>query len=124
MEKSGDNDASFNVALAPSTVELNAAKDPNSDDAFSTRLPAPKEHYWENAGDPTIGNKLQGKIVEGHGCEGEVKLNGEVLKCDEGFRVKEDLSTLELLGSACETLLKDPKSTLQATFPCDVLVLF
>jgi hypothetical protein len=67
---------------------------------------------------------LQGKIVEGHGCEGEVRLNGEVLKCDEGFRVKEDLSTLELLGSACDTLLKDPKATLQATFPCDVLVLF
>jgi hypothetical protein len=62
--KGGDNDASFNVALAPSPVDLNADKDPNSDDAFSTRLPAPKEHYWENAADPTIGNKLQGKIVE------------------------------------------------------------
>ena len=63
-EKGGDNDASFNVALAPSTVDLTAAKDPNSDDEFSTRLPEPKEHYWENAGDPTIGNKLQGKIIE------------------------------------------------------------
>ncbi len=53
-KKGGDDDASFNVALAPSRVDLSAAKDPNSDDEFSTRLPEPKEHYW---------NSLQGVIV-------------------------------------------------------------
>ena len=63
-QKGGDNDASFNVALAPSRVELLVAPDPNSDDRFSTRLPGPKEEYWENAADPTVGNKLQGKFVE------------------------------------------------------------
>jgi hypothetical protein len=63
-EKGGDNDASFNVVLAPSRVDLTAAKDPDSDDKFSTRMPEPKEHYWENPGDPTIGNKVQGRIVE------------------------------------------------------------
>ena len=67
---------------------------------------------------------LQGKIVEGHECQGEVTLNGEVLTCGEGFRVKKDLSTLELLGTACDTLLHDPSAALKANFPCDYVELF
>jgi hypothetical protein len=55
LKKAGDNDASFNVALAPSTVDIFAPKDPNSPDIYSTRLPEPKEHYWDNP--------LQGHIV-------------------------------------------------------------
>lgn len=55
-KKGGDDDASFNVALAPSTVDLFASEDPNSEDKFSKRLPEAKEHYWSNP--------LQGHIVE------------------------------------------------------------
>ena len=53
-KKGGDDDASFNVALAPSRVDLSAERDESSDDRFSTRLPEPKEHYWTG---------LQGVIV-------------------------------------------------------------
>ena len=63
-KKGGDDDASFNVALAPSAVDVFAAKDPSSADEFSTRLPDPKENYWENPSDPNVGNKLQGRFVE------------------------------------------------------------
>ena len=58
QKKGGDDDASFNVALARSTIDLLAEKDPSSDDPFSTRLPEPKEHYWDNP--------LQGKIIKPH----------------------------------------------------------
>ena len=57
-KKAGDDDASFNVALARSAIDLLAPKDPASGDEFSTRLPEPKEHYWDNP--------LQGKIVSPH----------------------------------------------------------
>jgi hypothetical protein len=54
--KGGDDDASFNVVLAPSTVDMFASEDPGSADRFAKRLPEPKEHYWTNP--------LQGHIVE------------------------------------------------------------
>jgi hypothetical protein len=55
-KKGGDDDASFNVVLAPSTVDMFASEDPGSADKFAKRLPEPKEHYWSNP--------LQGHIVE------------------------------------------------------------
>jgi hypothetical protein len=92
LQKGGDNDASFNVALAPSRVELLADKDPNSDDQFSTRLPEPKEHYWENAADPNVGNKQQGKIVEP---------NAQVLGVGRGY-VSDDGHVRYLKAIHCE----------------------
>jgi hypothetical protein len=53
--KGGDDDSSFNVVLAPSAIDLFAAKDPGSEDDYSTRLPETKEHYWDNP--------LQGEVV-------------------------------------------------------------
>lgn len=67
-KKGGDDDASFNMVLAPSRVDVFADKDPNSDDKFSTRLPEPKEHYWSNP--------LQGHIVTP---------NDQVLSINRGY---------------------------------------
>jgi hypothetical protein len=92
FSKSGDNDASFNVALAPSPVDLKAPEDPNSEDKFSTRLPAPKEQYWQNAADPTIGNKLQGFLIEP---------NAQVLALGRGY-VSDDAHLLYLKSIHCE----------------------
>lgn len=70
--------------------------------------------------------KLQGTVVAGSECRGDVQVNGKSLECGgaNGFRVKDDLETLELLGSACETYKKDQEATLKATFPCDEIILF
>ena len=108
-QKGGDNDASFNVALAPSPVDLLAPKDPNSDDKFSTRLPAPKEHYWENAADPTVGNKLQGKIVEPNAL---VQAAGRGYVSDEGHVRYLKAIHCEFEGSGIKDLLDWAYATL------------
>jgi hypothetical protein len=108
-QKGGDNDASFNVALAPSPVDLLAPKDPNSDDAFSTRLPAPKEHYWENPADPTVGNKLQGKIVEPNAL---VHAAGRGYVSDEGHVRYLKAIHCEFEGSGIKDLLDWAYATL------------
>jgi hypothetical protein len=100
--KGGDNDASFNVALAPSPVDWHMPKDPNSKDEFSTRLPAPKEHYWENAADPTVGNKVQGKIVEPNA---QVQAVGRGYVSDAGHLVYLKSIHCEFEGSGIKDLL-------------------
>ena len=108
-QKGGDNDASFNVALAPSAVDLLAEKDPNSDDEFSTRLPEPKEHYWENAADPNVGNKLQGKIVEPNA---QVQAVGRGYVSDEGHVRYLKSIHCEFEGSGIKDLLDWAYATL------------
>jgi hypothetical protein len=41
LKKAGDDDASMNVALAPSKVDLNQTE-------FNDRLPAAEQEYWDN----------------------------------------------------------------------------
>jgi hypothetical protein len=68
---------------------------------------------------------LQGTIVAGSECRGDVRMNGVSLACGggDGYRVKEDRQTLELLGGACHTLQHDPRAKLEASFPCGEVVL-
>ena len=57
---------------------------------------------------------------------GTVTLDGEPLLCDDddGYRVKDDHQSIELLGSACEALQTASDPELKVAFPCgDVTVL-
>ena len=57
-------------------------------------------------------------------CSGRVELNGRVLPCndDNGWRAN-DANTIEVLGDACDELLTSPDASLEATFPCDVIII-
>ncbi len=68
--------------------------------------------------------ELDGRIADlSMACEGEVRLNGVELECNDenGWRVIDE-STIEILGTACDTLLTARGATLTANFPCDVIV--
>lgn len=68
---------------------------------------------------------LSGSIDDlSEACTGRVELNGQVLPCDDpdGWRAI-DSSTIELQGAACDTLQNTPGVTLEATFPCGVILI-
>lgn len=69
--------------------------------------------------------KLQGVVAAGRECTGNVMLNGAPLKCDDadGYRLKANRSSLELLGHACSTLQTSAAPQLKASFPCDDVTL-
>jgi hypothetical protein len=66
---------------------------------------------------------VEGMIVPGKECSGDVKLNEQVLRCDSDYRVGEDKKTLELLGDACKALRSEPESKLSASFACNDVIL-
>lgn len=57
-------------------------------------------------------------------CSGTVRLNGVTLPCDDedGWRAI-DSTHIELLGEACETLTSGAPASLEATFPCGVVLI-
>jgi hypothetical protein len=67
--------------------------------------------------------RLEGKVKSGLECQGDVKLGGAALVCNDanGYRLV-DASTLELTGEACERLRQDATVTLSASFPCNAFV--
>ncbi|MFT3924422.1 MAG: VWA domain-containing protein [Myxococcales bacterium] len=69
--------------------------------------------------------KLEGTIVAGRECAGEVSLNGKALECNgnDGYEVEADLQTLRLVGKACDELRQNPKVTLNASFACEDVVI-
>jgi hypothetical protein len=72
---------------------------------------------------PCTVSLTDGIIDTSTACDGEVRLNGEILTCDtqeRGWRAV-DGSTVELLGSAC-TDWRAGNANLEAVFPCYVLV--
>ncbi|MFW2389367.1 MAG: hypothetical protein ACN4G0_13590 [Polyangiales bacterium] len=72
---------------------------------------------------PCTVSLTDGTIDTATACDGEVRLNGEVLTCIDqarGWRAV-DGNTVELLGSAC-TEWRGGNATLEAVFPCYVLV--
>lgn len=68
--------------------------------------------------------RLNGDVETGRECEGYVELNGKTLACNDanGWKLA-DKSHIELRGTACKTFLDDPKSIINAGFPCDVIVI-
>jgi Mg-chelatase subunit ChlD len=70
--------------------------------------------------------RIQGRVEAGRECSGTVMLNGSALGCNDanGYRLKEDRASLELLGSACTSLQTASAPELRAAFPCDDVKLF
>jgi hypothetical protein len=62
---------------------------------------------------------LNGKVMAGQECGGNVNVNGAPLACGDpnGWALR-DASTLVLQGEACTKFLNDPYSMLTADFPC------
>jgi hypothetical protein len=71
---------------------------------------------------PCTVNLTDGTIVTARACEGEVRLNGEVLTCNDSERgwLAVDGKTIELTGSACLDW-RGGAAELEAAFPCDVV---
>jgi hypothetical protein len=57
-------------------------------------------------------------------CSGSVELNGEDLLCDDpnGWRAI-DATHIEILGTACTELQSGPGAQLEASFPCEVILI-
>lgn len=65
---------------------------------------------------------LDGTVMQGEECSGQVSLNGQFLTCNvpNGWKLADD-HTLQLTGTACDTFL-GAQSAIEATFPCNVFV--
>ncbi|HYJ10019.1 MAG TPA: hypothetical protein VEX18_13445, partial [Polyangiaceae bacterium] len=66
---------------------------------------------------------LDGTVKDGGEAEGTVMLNGAPLALNDpnGWRLSGP-STIELTGSACETVKNTENVTLNASFPCGIVV--
>lgn len=67
--------------------------------------------------------QLSGSLDVARACEGTVQLNGHDIGCDEpdGWRAVDD-GHIELMGESCRTFQGDPTVTLNAQWPCGVIV--
>jgi len=67
---------------------------------------------------------LRGRIDASMACSGTVLLNGMSIPCDDpnGWVVVDD-SHIRLQGTACETVMNGDAVTLEARFPCDVILI-
>lgn len=68
---------------------------------------------------------LQGKVVEGQECSGDVTIDGEAIRCDDanGWRLTGP-SSIEFVGDACDSLRSKPSAQIKARFPCEVFTLY
>jgi len=66
---------------------------------------------------------LEGEVIPGKECEGEVTLNGQLLGCNDpdGWQLNTP-SEIEFVGAACDTIMNDPEVTISVSFPCDTVV--
>ncbi|HEX5660691.1 MAG TPA: vWA domain-containing protein [Polyangiales bacterium] len=90
---------------------------PSSQDALVTAL----TEIFGGTQSCTI--EVEGKIVPGKECSGEVTLDDQKLACETDYRVGADKQSLELLGDACTKLRSQPTSKLSASFACDDVIL-
>jgi len=67
---------------------------------------------------------LRGTIDLENACTGTVKLNDRELPCDDpnGWRATDE-NHIELLGTACDELTMSRGARLEASFPCDVVII-
>ncbi len=67
---------------------------------------------------------LNGTLDVSQACTGTVSLNGRDLVCDDpnGWRAL-DQHRIEILGDACDELTTSNGATLEASFPCDVVLI-
>jgi hypothetical protein len=68
---------------------------------------------------------LEGRIDDlSQACTGSVVLDGTALDCDDpdGWRAIDE-THIELTGAACERLQSNPRASLEASFPCGVILI-
>jgi hypothetical protein len=65
---------------------------------------------------------LNGKVKPGLECMGSIKINGNLLPCNDanGWALK-DPSTVSIQGTACEQYKNDLSAVLSADFPCELI---
>ena len=66
--------------------------------------------------------ELQGRLQPELACMGEVRLNGSLLRCGEDWSALDE-THLEIRGSACEQLRSGGDVALDASFPCEVILI-
>ncbi len=67
---------------------------------------------------------LDGRIDPAEACTGSVRLNGRELTCDgpDGWSARSD-NRIEIRGEACEELQGMSGAILEATFPCNIVLI-
>lgn len=128
----------FIISVGEGTVSAEHLQDV-ANAGLGVRAGDPDAEYWE-AGDDAglrdalrsiIGGELScviefdGAVDPEEACSGEVRLNGRLVPaCDEdnGW-VPVDESHIELRGDACTELQETEGVTLEAEFPCDVVLI-
>jgi hypothetical protein len=67
---------------------------------------------------------LEGRIDPAAACEGRVRLDGDVIACGDpdGWRVVDE-SHIELVGASCDALIENERSSVEASFPCTVVLI-
>jgi hypothetical protein len=68
--------------------------------------------------------ELEGRIDPTRACDGEVLMNSIPLTCDDpdGWHAVDE-THIELTGSSCDALVEREGVTVDATFPCDVVLI-
>lgn len=70
---------------------------------------------------------LNGTVTPTAACSGTVTLNGAPLACTgpNGWTFIDDANdnTIRLNGTACITWRTDPNADLEASFPCDAIII-
>jgi hypothetical protein len=61
--------------------------------------------------------RVNGKVDSKRACEGEVRINGDLLKCGTDWELADE-STLHLLGDTCDKFKTDASAMLTARWPC------
>lgn len=67
--------------------------------------------------------QLDGEVIPGKECDGDVRVNNMPLPCNDpnGWQLNSP-TEIEFVGTACDTILNDPNVTIDASFPCDAVV--
>ncbi len=75
-------------------------------------------------GEVTCTLELEGRIDPTAACEGQVRLNGDAIPCGDadGWRAVDE-SHIELTGRSCDSLIENERSSVEASFPCTVILI-
>jgi hypothetical protein len=65
---------------------------------------------------------LDGAVIPGKECDGDVRVNGMLIPCNDpdGWQLNSP-TEIEFLGTTCDTITNDPSVTVEASFPCDAI---
>jgi hypothetical protein len=66
---------------------------------------------------------LDGEVIQGKECDGEVTINNVVIPCNDpdGWQLNSP-TEIEFVGAACDTIMNELEVEVTASFPCDSVV--